>query len=296
MKQIDRNGIKSYQDNAQDKLLRRLYTSYAGRMLLKPLVQPVVSKLAGKFLSTKLSCFLIQPFIRANSIDMNDFVKTAYCSYNEFFTRRIRPGARTVCGDADTLISPCDCYASAYEIADDQTFDIKHTKYTVRSLLRSNKLANRFQGGWALILRLTVSDYHRYAYAVSGTQSKIYRIPGKLHTVNPIAGDYYPIYKENAREYTVIRSPQFGDVVQMEVGALMVGKIVNHQGSGTVTRGEEKGYFEFGGSTIVLLLQKERSAIRDDLLENTAAGYETQLRLGDMIGTSVRYMQVHDLS
>lgn len=288
MKQIDRNGMRSHHDNAQDRLLRGLYTSAAGRMLLRPLVFPSVSKLAGKFLSTRLSCFLIRPFIRANHIDMKDYEKTSYSSYNDFFTRRLRPDARSICGDADTLISPCDCYASAYEITGDQAFDVKHTKYTLRSLLRSQKLARRFQGGYALILRLTVSDYHRYAYAVSGTQSKNYRIPGKLHTVNPIAGDYYPIYKENAREYTVIRSPRFGDVVQMEVGALMVGKIVNHQGCGTVTRGEEKGYFEFGGSTIILLLQKERAAIRGDLLANTAAGYETQLRLGDAIGTSAR--------
>lgn len=286
MKQIDRNGKKSDRDNAQDRLLRRLYTSAAGRMLLKPLVQPGFSRLAGNLLNTKLSCLLIRPFIRANSIDMTDFEKTSYSSYNDFFTRRIRPGARTICGDDITLISPCDCYASAYEITNGQTFDVKHTSYTLRSLLRSQKLARHFQGGYALILRLTVSDYHRYAYAVSGTQSKNYRIPGKLHTVNPIAGDYYPIYKENAREYTVIHSPQFGDVVQMEVGALMVGKIVNHKESGAVTRGEEKGYFEFGGSTIILLLQKDKAVIRDDLLSNTAAGYETQIRLGDALGSS----------
>lgn len=286
MKQIDRNGIISDHDNAQDKLLRTLYTSAAGRMLLKPLVHPGVSKLAGKFLSTKLSCLFIRPFIRSNHINMNDFEKTSYRSYNDFFTRRLRPSARTVCGGADTLISPCDCYASAYEITEDQTFDIKHTRYTLRSLLKSRKLAARFQGGVALILRLTVSDYHRYAYAVSGTQSKHYRIPGKLHTVNPIAGDFYPIYKENAREYTVIRSPQFGAVVQMEVGALMVGKIVNHKECCAVTRGEEKGYFEFGGSTIILLLQKDKAAIRDDLLANTAAGYETQIRLGDALGVA----------
>lgn len=286
MKQIDRNGIRSDHDNAQDKLLRTLYTSAAGRMLLKPLVHPGVSKLAGKLLSTRLSCLFIRPFIRSNHIDMNDFEKTSYRSYNDFFTRRIRPGARTICGNADTLISPCDCYASAYKITEDQTFDVKHTRYTLRALLRSRKLARRFQGGVALILRLTVSDYHRYSYAVSGTQSKYYRIPGKLHTVNPIAGDFYPIYKENAREYAVIRSPQFGAVVQMEVGALMVGKIVNHKECCAVTRGEEKGYFEFGGSTIILLLQKDKAAIRGDLLANTAAGYETQIRLGDAIGVA----------
>lgn len=284
MKQIDINGNRSNADNAQDKLLRTLYTSAAGRLLLKPLVQPGISRLAGKFLSTKLSRLFIYPFIRTNKIDMNDFEKTVYSSYNDFFTRKIKSGARTISGGENTLISPCDCYASAYKITENRTFDVKHTEYTVRSLLKSRRLAERFQGGYALILRLTVCDYHRYVYAASGKQSKIYRIPGTLHTVNPIAGDYYPIYKENSREYTVIHSPQFGEVVQMEVGALMVGKIVNHKECCQVTRGEEKGYFEFGGSTIILLLEKDAVTLRPDLLQHTAEGYETQLRLGDALG------------
>lgn len=285
MKKIDIHGNKSDTDNAQDKLLRALYSSAAGRMLLKPLVQPFMSRLAGKFLSTRLSCILIPPFIRTNHIDMSDFEKKEYSSYNDFFTRKIRPGARKLSGDENTLACPCDCYASAYEITENRTFDVKHTEYTVRSLLKSQKLASRFEGGYALILRLTVCDYHRYAYAVSGKQSKLFQIPGTLHTVNPVAGDYYPIYKENAREYTVIRSPQFGEVVQMEVGALMVGKIVNHKQCCDVIRGEEKGYFEFGGSTVILLLKKDAVTLRPGLLEHTRSGYETQLRLGDPLGT-----------
>lgn len=288
MKQIDINGKKTTTKTGQDTLLHFLYATVPGRIVLKPLVYPWFSKLAGAFLSTKFSCRFIQPFIQSAQIDMADFQETAYSCYNDFFTRKIRPGARTVSGNEYTLISPCDCYATAYEITDQKTFHIKHAKYTVASLLRNRKLAGRFQGGYAVILRLTVSDYHRYSYAVTGKKSKNYRIPGIFHTVNPMAGEYFPIYKENTREYSLIHTAHFGDVIQMEVGALMVGKIVNHKEACQVRRGEEKGYFEFGGSTIILLLQKDAATLRPDLLKNTAAGYETQLRLGDAIGQAAQ--------
>lgn len=284
MRQIDRNGHKSELDSGQDKLLKGMYTTTVGRILLRPLVGPGFSRIAGRFLSSRFSCPLITPFIRSNDIDMSDFEKTSYGSFNDFFTRKIKPGARTIAGDEHTLISPCDSYATAYKIKGNQTFWVKDTKYTLSSLLKSQKLAEHFQEGYALILRLTVSDYHRYSYAVSGIQSKNYYIPGAYHTVNPIANDVLPVYKENCREYTVIHSSTFGDVLQMEVGALMVGKIVNHKQSCPVKRGEEKGYFAFGGSTIIVLLQKNAVELRADLLANTAAGYETQVKLGDELG------------
>ena len=266
MKYIDINGNKKHADSGQDKLLKLLYTTRTGRMLLRPLVTPAFSKLAGALLNTSFSCRLIEPFIRSNAIDMGDYEETCFRSYNDFFTRKIKKGAREISGDSSDLISPCDCYASAYEISEDRILTVKNAKYTVSSLLHSKRLAARYQGGYALILRLTISDYHRYAYAATGHQSKNYRIPGVFHTVNPIAGEHFPIYKENSREYTVIHSSHLGDIVQMEVGALMVGKIVNHREACSVLRGEEKGYFEFGGSTIVLLLEKDAVTLRDDLL------------------------------
>lgn len=285
MKYIDLNGNKKHADSSQDKLLKLLYSTRTGRIFLRPLVTPAFSKLAGAMLNTRFSCRLINPFVRSNAIDMSDYEGTSYRSYNDFFTRKIKEGAREISGSSSDLISPCDCYASAYEISEDRILTVKNAKYTVSSLLHSKRLAARFQGGYALILRLTVSDYHRYAYAASGRQSKNYRIPGVFHTVNPIAGEHFPIYKENSREYTVIHSSHLGDIVQMEVGALMVGKIVNHKESCSVLRGEEKGYFEFGGSTIVLLLEKDSVTLREDLLVNTLSGYETQLRFGNIIGS-----------
>lgn len=284
MDYIDLQGKKVSNITNQDKLLSFLYTNIFGRMLLKPLIQPQVSKLAGRYLSSAHSKWLISKFIERNEINMDIYEECDYSSFNDFFTRKIKPDCRPVPEDLDVLISPCDCLATVYPIQENTTFSIKNTEYTLRSLLRSPRLAKRFRGGYAYVLRLTVEDYHRYLYSVSGKQSKNYHIDGTYHTVNPIANDYLPIYKENTREYTVIHSKEFGDVLQMEVGALLVGKISNHKQSTVVTRGEEKGFFEYGGSTIVVLTQKGRVTSRSDLLTNSKNGYETKVLQAHPLG------------
>lgn len=284
MDYIDLQGKKVSNITNQDKLLSFLYTNIFGRMLLKPLIQPQVSKLAGRYLSSAHSKWLISKFIERNEINMDIYEECDYSSFNDFFTRKIKPDCRPVPEDLDVLISPCDCLATVYPIQENTIFSIKNTEYTLRSLLRSPRLAKRFRGGYAYVLRLTVEDYHRYLYSVSGKQSKNYHIDGTFHTVNPIANDYLPIYKENTREYTVIRSKEFGDVLQMEVGALLVGKISNHKQSTVVTRGEEKGFFEYGGSTIVVLTQKGRVTPRSDLLTNSKNGYETKVLQAHPLG------------
>ena len=129
---------------------------------------------------------------------------------------------------------------------------------------------------YVLYFRLAVDDYHRYSYVDDGQIVFHKKIKGIFHTVNPIANDYYPIYKMNSREYTVIDSNNFGRMIQMEVGAMMVGKIVNYKHS-IATKGEEKGYFEFGGSTVVLILKKETVKIDDDIINNSSENIETRV-------------------
>ena len=108
-------------------------------------------------------------------------------------------------------------------------------------------------------------------------------IQGVLHTVNPIANDFYPIYKENSREYTTLHTNSFGDITIMEVGALLVGKIVNHHGKASVKRGQEKGYFQFGGSTVVLLVEKDKIILDKDIEENSLANIETIVKFGEKV-------------
>ena len=284
MKQKHRNGTVIDLPNSQDRLLAALYGNVMGRILLKPLTAPVLSKLAGQLLSTKASCLLIRPFIRRNGIDMSQFEPETYKSYNEFFSRRIRREARPMDYTPGHLISPCDSKLTVLPITPDAWFTLKHTRYTVASLLKNVSLASEYAGGLALIFRLTVDDYHRYCYVAEGEKEENVSIPGILHTVNPIANDYYPIYKENAREYSILHSKEFEDILMMEVGALLVGKIVNHHEKAHVLRGQEKGYFQFGGSTVVLLFKAGAVKIDRDILENSRAGIETIVKYGEKIG------------
>lgn len=279
-----RDGTLISEMDGQDRLLAKLYGTVWGRMLLRPLVAPAVSRLAGAFLSTRLSRCLIKPFIRNNQIDMSPYQPAVYRSYNEFFSRKIRPEMRPVDRQEDHLIAPCDSKLTVLPIAPDARLWLKHTEYTVESLVRSRELAEKYKGGYALVFRLTVSDYHRYCYVDDGEKEENVRIPGVLHTVNPIANDHYPIYKENAREYSTLHSARFGDVLMMEVGALLVGKIVNLHGKASVNRGQEKGYFQFGGSTVVLLFEKDTIAVDEDILANSRQNIETIVRMGEKIG------------
>lgn len=287
MKYMDRSGNLKEVASGQDKLLDWLYTHAAGRALVKLLVNPWVSVIGGRVLDSRLSKCAVKPFIRANHINMDDYVEKEYTSYNDFFTRSIKEERRPVAASAEALISPCDGKVTAYVLDDDSTFSVKNSVYTLSSLLCSKRLAKRFAGGYAVIVRLTVDDYHHYCYVDNARKTKNIFIPGRLHTVNPIAVETVPVYKENSREYTLLHTENFGDVIQLEVGALMVGRINNYHGRAAVKKGQEKGCFEFGGSTVILLLQRDRVHIDEDLINNTQNGCETIVRMGEKIGTKV---------
>lgn len=286
MKQATRNGIITEQTGTQERVLNLLYGNVLGRLFLKPLTAPRLSRLAGQFLSSPASRFLIGPFVRRNNIDMTQFEDVSYRSYNAFFSRRIREGIRPIDMDPLHLISPCDSKLTVLPITRHCRFTLKQTEYTVASLLKNDDLASEYEGGYALIFRLCVDDYHRYCYVADGQVDPPVQIPGILHTVNPIANDHFPIYKENTREFTMLHTKEFSDILIMEVGALLVGKIVNHHVTSNVNRGQEKGYFQFGGSTIVLLLKAGQAVIDPDILLNSQNEIETVVRYGEKIGTA----------
>ncbi len=281
---IDRNGAVIPGDDGQDRMLERLYGTPTGRCLVKLLIRPRVSRAAGWLLERRISALAVRPFIRKNRIPMEDFPPRKYRSFNDFFTRQLLPGKRPVDMTGSHLIAPCDSKLSVFPIQADSRFWVKGTEYTLGDLLKEQRLAERFLGGTLLLFRLTVGDYHRYAYIDSGFAGESIHIPGVFHTVNPAAASRYPIYRENTREYTLIQSDHFGTLVQMEVGAAMVGRIVNAPGNRNVTRGDEKGRFEFGGSTVIVLLEKGSATIDEDILRNTARDAETVVRLGQRIG------------
>lgn len=280
----DRKRKVKTENSAQDRLLEALYGHWYGRILLKPLVSPAFSRLGGRVLDSRASTILICPFIRNHSIDMSEYVPKKYTSYNDFFKREMKKEARKVDAAGDVLVSPCDSRVTAARITEESVFSIKQTQYTVKSLLRNRRLAEGFAGGYLWIFRLCVEDYHHYIYVDDGYISRNVHIPGIFHTVNPAAGDRLPIYKENTREYALLRSANFGPVIQMEVGAMLVGKIENSPGRKEVRRGEEKGCFAFGGSTVILMTQEGRVCPDEDILRNSELGIETKVKLGEQVG------------
>lgn len=284
VKVADRFGKITEEETIQDRFLRRMYGNMAGRFVIRALVRPGISEIGGKLLESKASALAVRPFVKKNQIDLSQCTKQSFDSYNDFFTRKLRPEARPVCSGQETFISPCDGRLTVYEIRENCSFEIKHTRYHVESLLRNKKLAKEFSGGYVWVFRLCVDDYHRYIYVDDGVKSSNYRIPGVFHTVNPVANDCYPIYKENTREYSLLRSRNFGTVLMMEVGALLVGKIENRHGACAVRRGQEKGNFAFGGSTVILITGQGKVTPDRDIVKNSRHGIETRVRMGEKVG------------
>ncbi len=279
-----RDGRNVSANERQNAVLKKLYGTVWGRLLLKILTAPAVSEIVGAFMDSPLSKPFVSPFIRSHNIDTSQYIMTGVRSYNDFFTRKIKPQSRQIDMEKSHLISPCDSKLTVYRVDKDSLFRIKNSLYSVADLLNSKKLAERYSGGLCLIFRLEVDDYHRYCYIDSGTKTENWFIAGELHTVNPIALKHYNIYKRNCREYTMLRTENFGDVIQAEVGAMMVGRIVNHHGKASFRRGEEKGMFMFGGSTVVLLIERGRAVIDADIVSNSASGIETVVKYGEKIG------------
>ena len=289
MKQKHRDGTEVQKKMIYESYMGGMYRRLTGRMVLKMLTKPCVSKCASWALSTRSSRVLVGPFVRRTGIDLSEYEQDRFRSYNEFFSRKIRSETRPIDDNPRHLISPCDSQMMVFPVTKDGVFHVKNTPYTVETLLRDGEKAKEYEGGQIMIFRLGVDDYHRYCYVADGEKSENVSIPGVLHTVSPVVYDHFPVYKENAREYCSLTTKEFGEMLMMEVGALMVGKIVNHTAEETpVQRGDEKGYFQFGGSTVILIAKEGMVQVDKDILRNSASGYETIVKYGEKIGVAKR--------
>lgn len=274
----------SYKDNSAINLL---YHTLLGRMLLRLLIKPTISKFLGLIMDRRLSILFIPAFIKNNNICLDEYKNVKYKSFNDFFTREVRVGARPIPQNKSDVITPCDGKLTVYPITDKRVFRIKNSVYDVGGLLTNEQLADEFMDGICLIFRLTPDDYHRYYYIDNGEVVFSKKIEGVLHTVRPAALQRYNIYAQNAREYTVLQTENFGKVIQMEIGALFIGRIVNNNTSGVFKRGQEKGMFEFGGSTIVMLFQNNMIKVDENIVQNTRNNKETVVKMGNKIGEKV---------
>lgn len=268
----------------QNKMLNKIYKTAWGRFWLNTLLKHrFVSKLASIPIKSRFSKKKIAPFIAANNIDMSPYPEREYKSFNDFFTRKIKPGARPFSTDPKTFISPCDAVLSLCTINDDAQLQIKGHSYTVTELLQSGETGAKYRGGTALVFRLRVQDYHRYIFIDSGTAASPQKINGKLHTVSPIGLESGSVLQTNSREWQTLKCDNLGEIVQVEVGAMMVGKIVN-SGANVFMRGDEKGYFCFGGSTIVLLVPADKLELAPRFAGALDRDEEIRVLQGETVG------------
>ncbi|HEY5590121.1 MAG TPA: phosphatidylserine decarboxylase [Paludibacter sp.] len=271
---------------AGEKWLVWLYYNPIGEATLWTLAKrKLVSSIYGNMMDRTSSAKKIHPFIEDFDIDMSVAQKQEFNNFNDFFTRKLKDDARPIDTSSNIVVSPADGKILAYADISNTDFIIKGYRFDVSSFLDNPGLAQKYNDGALLIFRLAPVDYHRFHFPVSGNSSPNKKIDGDYYSVNPYAlRKMAEIFCLNKREYTILSNPLFGDVVMAEVGATMVGSIVQTFKGSSVNKGEEKGYFKFGGSTVVLLFEKNKIHIDEDLLINTAKGYETTVKMGERIG------------
>ncbi len=271
-----------------EKWLVWLYNNPLGRLTTGALVKrKIVSCWYGDMMDDPNSQKKIEPFIKDYSIDMNIFQKKDFANFNDFFVRKIKPSARPIAAGEFEIASPADGKLLAWQNIEDRKFLVKGYQFDLATYLQDEEMANKFAKGSMILFRLCPTDYHRYHFPVSGiiTQSK--KITGNYYSVSPIAiKEIVELFCLNKREYTLVQTKQFGDVVMSEIGATMVGSIISTYLDKEVEKGEEKGYFKFGGSSVLLLFEKGKIIIDKDLLENTRKSMETEVKMGEKIATS----------
>lgn len=273
--------------------LRWTYQTSLGRLSLALLVKRVfVSRYYGWRMSWRSSANRVLPFIVDYDLDVDEFAKKPFSfkSFNDFFYRALKPGARPITPGEKVAVLPADGRHLALQNVDAATgFYAKGQTFSLESFLGDKTLAAEFAGGALLISRLCPVDYHRFHFPVNGIPSEPRLINGWLYSVSPIALRQRLAYLwENKRMITLVESPEFGRVAVCEIGATMVGTIFQTFSAGRATaKGEEKGLFKFGGSCVVTLFQRGRIKLDEDLVRHSAEGIEVYARMGDRLGEAI---------
>ncbi len=261
-----------------------LYGTSLGRCILKIIMKLHLDRVAVKFLCSPCSKPMVKRYVKKNGIDVTDEEIASFRTFREMFVRTRE--AVAVDMSPDHLISPCDSFLSVFDVDAASRFSIKKSHYAVKDFLHDEELAKKYIGGTCLVFRLCVSDYHHYCYIDNGYQGENHFIDGVLHSVQPIACDTYPVFVLNKRSWCLMQTEHFGPVVQCEIGALVVGGIVNEKQNTYFSKGSEKGHFELCGSTVVLLFEKGQIELRQEILNKLQTQDEVQVKWGEWIGTS----------
>lgn len=269
--------------------IKWIYNTRSGKITNFTLLRgKFISKFYGHIQDFFFSRFKIKKFVKEQNINLKEAEKSNikdYKNFNDFFTRKLKPHARKINYNEDVLISPADGKLLAYENIDtDNVVQVKGLNYSLGELIGDDVLAKDYNGGSKIIVRLAPQDYHRFHFPDDGLINEIKSLKGKYYSVNPIALDnIVKLYCQNKRIITKFKSKNFGKVLMVEVGATFVGSIIQTYNHEYVKKGEEKGYFKFGGSTVILFFKKDILKVDSDLIKNTRAGYETKVLMGEKI-------------
>ena len=269
--------------------LKFLYYNPFGKLLLNSLIKrKFVSQIYGNEMNNPKSKEKIADFIKKMDIDMNDYARgiEEYQNFNDFFCRELKEGARKIDFNPENLISPADGKILAFkDIKETDKFFIKGSEFTLEEFFKSKDLAKKYENGTFIIVRLAPADYHRFHFPANGKISKTQKIEGYYYSVSTHAvKKNFRIFCENKREYSILKTKEFGDIALIDVGATMVGSIVQTYTPNTdVKKGDEKGYFIFGGSTCIMLFEKDKIEVDEDIIENTRNRIETRVYMGEKI-------------
>jgi phosphatidylserine decarboxylase len=265
------------------KKIASFFLFFIGRM-------PFFSRLYAFWKNFSFTKKSIPNFISNFSINSEEFEKKEFCSFRDFFVRKLKKTARPISQGQKIAILPADArYLVFPKLKKIEHFFIKGKKFSLKGFLQDSKLAKTFENGSMVIARLAPADYHRFHFPFSCTPSKTKEIKGDLYSVSPLAIKKDPsIFWRNKREITQLESSIFGTVLCIEIGATFVGSI--HQTfvpNKVYEKGEEKGFFDLGASTIVLLFEKEKIQFDEDLLKNSKNDIETKALFGSSLGKAL---------
>ncbi|HSQ84321.1 MAG TPA: archaetidylserine decarboxylase [Desulfobacterales bacterium] len=291
IKYFDRNkGMLETERVYADRFLYWLYNSRTGELSNTLLFkQKYFSLIYGWIHKQRFSKRKVAHFIQKMNVNKDELICSIqdFTSFNDFFKREINLSHRPIDLNPYVCIAPVDGKILAYpSIEPDRTFRIKGSMFNLRSFLYDETLVERFSNGSIFVSRLSLMDYHHFHFSDSGIPAEAKPIKGKYFASGPYSlRKRIQFYSDNYRMLTIIDSDHFGKIAMIEIGALTVGSIQQRYRPGDrVVKGDRKGFFEMGGSTVVLLFEKGRIELDTDLCENTRNDIETYVLMGDSIG------------
>ena len=273
------------------KWLNLIYGSPLGALPLWVAIKRTwFSNWYGRKMSRPESKSKISGFIREFDLDESEFAAPAnsFASFNEFFSRKLKAGARPICDEPGTLAFPADGRHLGFSnLALTSSIFVKGQRFDLSGLFQSEELAKPYENGSLVISRLCPVDYHRFHFPIHGHASQPKLINGFLYSVNPIAlRKEIAIFWQNKRFLSFVETENAGRVAQFLVGATCVGSVsFTANLPRTVGKGEEFGYFSFGGSSVLTLFEEGKVSLSPDLLEHSSNGIELYARMGDRMGT-----------